>query len=78
MPENKIGVLFDRVIDKKDLRSDAALARLLEVAPSVISRLRSQTIVPGAVIILALAELGEIPLAEIRSVLPRKMDISRE
>jgi len=75
MYENNINRLFDRVIAEKGLPSDAALSRLLEVTPSVICRMRSHKILPGASIILALVERGDIPLADVRAAIPRKGDV---
>lgn len=72
MSENNICVLFDRVIADRCLKSDAALARLLEVAPPVISHMRRRTLAPGPSMILALAELGGLPLDVIRAEIPRK------
>ena len=69
---NNINVLLDRVIDNKQLKNDAALSRLLEVGPPVISKLRHFRLDPGASIILAMIELGGLSLAEIREELPRK------
>lgn len=72
MSENNINILLDRVIAEKRLKNDAALSRLLEVAPPVVSKLRRFHLEVGPSIILKLHELGDIPLAEIRAEFPRK------
>ena len=74
--QKDINYLFDILIDSGRAKNDAGLGRLLKVGPSVISRLRSHKIEPGAVIILALVELGNIPMADVRAVIPRKGDAS--
>lgn len=71
MSETNINVLFDRVIAEKRLKNDAALCRLLQVAPPVISKTRRNKLPVGPAMILALAELGGIPLADIRAEIPR-------
>lgn len=72
MAGNNINVLLDRVINEKLLKNDAALSRVLEVAPPVTIKLRRGHIAVGPSIILALVELGGIPLADIRAMFPRK------
>lgn len=67
-----INDLFDHVIEKKRLKNDSALAKLLEATSSDVSKLRHHRKEPGASIILALVELGGIPLADVRAVVPRK------
>lgn len=66
--------LLDRIMSDHQprLRNDAALSRLLEVAPPVISKLRRNQIPAGPAIVLKLVELGGIPLADVRAVIPRK------
>ena len=48
-PENK---LIDALIEKMNLKNDAALARKLEVAPPVISKIRHDRLKIGASFIL--------------------------
>lgn len=70
--ENNINVLFDRVIRNKPLKNDAALARLLNVAPPVVSKMRRFRLDVGPSMILSLVELGGLSLDEIRAEIPRK------
>lgn len=72
MSDENINALLNRVINEKLLKNDAALSRLLEVAPPVVSKLRRGKLTVGPSIILTLVELGGIPLADIRAMFPRK------
>lgn len=72
MSHNNINLIFDRVIKEKRLKNDSALSKLLESTSSDISKLRHFRKEPGAAIILALVELGGIPLVELRADIPRK------
>lgn len=69
--QNNINAIFDRAISDNRLKNDAALSRLLEVDPPVISKMRRNKLDVGPSIILSLVELGGIPLADIRAVIPR-------
>lgn len=48
--------LLDEVMYKMHLKNDAALAKLLEVAPPVISKIRHGTLPIGATIALSIHE----------------------
>lgn len=61
--------LLDFVIDKLELRNDAALARLLGVPPPVISKLRHNTLPLGATIMLRIHEETGLKIRELRSYL---------
>lgn len=71
-PKAQANNLLDAMIDKIGLRNDAALARQLQVAPPVISKMRSGKIPVGAgflirchyasgLSIAALKELASLP-----------------
>lgn len=63
-----VGILLDHVIKNQGLKNDAALSRLLEVAPPVISKLRSGVLTLGSTMILAIHESTGIKVSEIRSI----------
>src|SRR3954463_12405637 len=50
--------VLDAVIEKLQLKNDAALSRVLEVAPPVISKIRHQTLPIGATILLRMHEVS--------------------
>jgi len=59
------------IILRRSLKNDAALARLLEVAPPVISKMRSGTLSVGAMIMVKVLELEVMVIKEIRLFIPR-------
>ena len=60
--------LLDHIIEKQHLKNDAALARLLEVAPPVISKLRHGRLPVGATLLITIDEVGA-PFKSIREVM---------
>ena len=58
--------LLDSLLVDNALKNDAALARALEVAPPVISKLRHGRLAIGSTLILAIHETFGVPVAEIR------------
>lgn len=54
--------LLDEVIRHQQLKNDAALARLLEVAPPVISKIRHGRLPIGASMLLRIHEETELPI----------------
>jgi transcriptional regulator with XRE-family HTH domain len=61
--------LLDTLIEKYSLKNDAEIARRLEVAPPVISRIRNGKIPPSSDIILRVHEKLGMPVADIRACL---------
>jgi len=64
--------VLDLAIERNRLKNDAALARLLEIAPPVVSKLRHDRLPVGPSIILSLVELAGLTLEEVRTYFPRK------
>ena len=62
-------VLFDILIVKFGIRNDAHLARTLEVAPPVISKLRSGRIPFGPTMTLKVHDSFDIPVRDIKMML---------
>ena len=62
--------LLDEVISIMHLKNDAALARALEVAPPVISKLRHQRIPVGASFLVKCHELGGLSFQHMRQFVP--------
>lgn len=61
--------LVDHLLNKMELKNDAALSRLLEVAPPVISKVRHHRLPVGASLTIRIMEKCDITLAEIKSFL---------
>lgn len=61
--------VLDAVIQKLKLKNDAALSRVLEVAPPVISKIRHQVLPIGATILLRMHEVSDFSIRELRSLM---------
>lgn len=61
--------LLDTLIERLKLKNDAALSRVLEVAPPVISKIRHQRLPVGASILLRMHEVSLIPVRELRDLM---------
>lgn len=73
MSEYNPNGLLDAVSAKLQTKNDAALARELEVAPPVISKMRHHRLMVGASIIFRLLERNIMTLPEIRVFVPRSV-----
>ena len=58
--------LLDHLIDRLDLKNDAALARILDVAPPVISKIRHYRLAIGASLLIRMHEVSDISIADLR------------
>jgi plasmid maintenance system antidote protein VapI len=63
------GHLLDSLIEKLELKNDAALAKTLEVAPPVISKLRNGRLPVGATILITMHEVTGMTIAELRALM---------
>lgn len=61
--------VLDAIIAKLRLKNDAALSRLLEVAPPVISKIRHNTLPIGATILLRMHEVSDFTIGELRELM---------
>ena len=61
--------LLDAIIARLRLKNDAALSRVLEVAPPVISKIRHNTLPIGATILLRMHEISDYSIRELRSLM---------
>lgn len=64
---DNVNCLLDLLKAGADLKNDAALSRALDVAPPVISKLRSGRLPLGASMLLQMHEVFELPVAEIKT-----------
>jgi hypothetical protein len=67
--------VLDAIINKLKLKNDAALSRVLEVAPPVISKIRHNTLPIGATILLRMHEVSDYSIRELRALMVRS-DVS--
>ena len=58
--------LLDTLIDQLRLKNDAALARALEVAPPVISKIRHRRLPVGASLLIRMHEVSELSIRDLR------------
>ena len=63
--------VLDAIINKLKLKNDAALSRVLEVAPPVISKIRHSTLPIGATILLRMHEESDFSISELRALMVR-------
>jgi hypothetical protein len=61
--------LLDNLIDKLDLKNDAALSRTLEVAPPVISKVRNRRLPVGASLLVKMHEVSGLSIRELRNLM---------
>jgi hypothetical protein len=66
--------LLDAIIAKLRLKNDAALSRVLEVAPPVISKIRHNTLPIGATLLLRMHEESEFSIRELRALMVKQGD----
>jgi hypothetical protein len=64
-PEN----LLDSLIQRLNLKNDAALCRALEVAPPVISKIRNRRLPVGASILIRMHEVSNLSIRELKGLL---------
>lgn len=65
--------MIDAVIDHMKLRNDAALARLLEVGPPVISKLRNRKIPIGPIHLIIFHEASDISIRALKALAGMKV-----
>lgn len=63
------GHLLDSLIDKLNLKNDAALARALEIAPPVISKIRHHRLPVGASLLIRMHEISDLTIKELRDLM---------
>lgn len=61
--------ILDKMIDRLDLKNDAALSRVLKMPPPVISKLRHGRLPFGAAHQIRAHEVTGWPIAEIKEIL---------
>lgn len=61
--------LLDILLGKMRLKNDAALARMLEVAPPVISKIRHYKLSVGASLLIRMHEVTKISIRDLRDLM---------
>ena len=64
--------VLDAIISRLRLKNDAALSKLLEVAPPVISKIRHSTLPIGATLLIRMHEESDFSIRELRALMIRK------
>lgn len=58
--------LLDTLLENLRLKNDAALSRMLEVAPPVISKIRHHRLPVGASLLIRMHEVSELSIRDLR------------
>lgn len=66
--------LLDSLIDKLQLKNDAALSRALEVAPPVISKIRHRRLPVGASLLIRMHEVSDLSIKDLRGLMGDRRD----
>jgi hypothetical protein len=66
--------LLDSLIEKLNLKNDAALSRALEVAPPVISKIRHRRLPVGASLLVRMHEVSDLSIRELRVLMGDRRD----
>lgn len=61
--------LLDTLLEKMNLKNDAALSRMLEVAPPVISKIRHRRLPIGASLLIRMHETTGMTIRELRDLM---------
>ncbi|MBK4737287.1 helix-turn-helix domain-containing protein [Noviherbaspirillum pedocola] len=61
--------LLDALIERMNLKNDAALSRALEVTPPVISKIRHRRLPVGASILIRMHEVSGLSVRELRDLM---------
>jgi hypothetical protein len=69
--------LIDVLIDRLELRNDAALSRVLGVEAPVISKIRHKRLAIGASILIRMHETSDIAIHELRALMGDRRDTFR-
>ena len=61
--------LLETLIQKLNLKNDAALSRALEVAPPLISKIRHRRLPVGASLLIRMHEVSELSIKDLRELM---------
>jgi len=66
--------LLDILLGKMQLKNDAALSRMLEVAPPVISKIRHHRLPVGASLLIRMHEVSDLSIRDLRILMGDRRD----
>ena len=66
--------LLDAIIEKLELRNDAALSRALAVEAPVISKIRHGKLPVGGVMLIRMHEASQLSIRELRNIMGDRRD----
>jgi len=66
--------LFDTLIKRMHLKNDAALSRVLDVAPPVISKIRHHRLPIGASLMISMHEASGLNIKDLRALMGDKRE----
>jgi len=69
IPMTNNPVLLNHIMQISGAKNDAAVARLLEVQPPVVSKIRARRLSFGPTLIIKTHEVTGMPIADIKAVL---------
>jgi hypothetical protein len=69
LPEYNPNKLLDAMLEKLELKNDAALSRALEIAPPLISKIRHRRLPVGASMLIRMHEVSNLSVMELRELL---------
>lgn len=69
--------LLDSLIAKLQLKNDAALARVLEIAPPVLSKVRHNKLPVGASLLIRAHEVSGMPIRDLRDLMGDRRGLYR-
>jgi hypothetical protein len=61
--------LLDHLVEHLNLKNDAALSRILEVAPPVISKIRHYRLAIGASLLIRMHEVSDMSISDLRTMM---------
>ncbi|MGE5648813.1 hypothetical protein [Noviherbaspirillum sp. UKPF54] len=61
--------LLESLIEKLNLKNDAALSRALEVAPPLISKIRHRRLPVGASLLIRMHEVSDLSIKDLRTLM---------
>lgn len=61
--------LLDALLQKLNLKNDAALSRALEVSPPMISKIRHRKLPVGASLLIRMHEVSDLSIKELRDLM---------
>ena len=69
--------LLDALIERMNLKNDAALSRMLEVQPPIISKIRHRRLPVGASLLIRMHEVTDMSIKELRDLMGGRREKQR-